>query len=200
MELQIIEETETQYKPIFIGTPLENVPGGVTVIGADLPVAATTLDKGIVVGKLTVSPVAGEFHICKTAEVHAGSSSTSVKVKKNQLFKVNDYICNGTKSVKISAIVTTHADYDTLTVTAITVTAGMILFQSTSAGTEAANIALKYTPAGITKSQIDATNAAANSLTLTSGVVVRGTVNESLLPYPVATIMKTSLTDRIRFA
>ena len=62
------------------------------------------------------------------------ASGTKVKVAKYSLAYVGMFICDGTTTVKVSAIDKSKADYDTITVSAaITPEAGVVLFETASA-------------------------------------------------------------------
>ncbi len=204
MGLQIRRNSETQYLPIFESV-IEEIPGGGIVAIADIPTAVEILDRGIVVGVASD----GIYHVVKTAEVYADSDGTAIQVVPDiHNFKVGDYLANenGGNSVLITAIDTdTNAAYDTITVAnALTVTDDDVLYQSTSAGASAAAKAYKYTPVGITKNQMELTKytsgtGSTRQENISSAIVTRGTVNESIMPYKTTAAMKTSLTARINF-
>ncbi len=204
MGLTVSKTSETQYLPVFQKV-FEDIPGGATISTGDLKSDSTEIKAGAIVG--ADPDTDGLYRLIKTAEVYADGDGedNTIQVLKTHEFKVEDFISNGSKSSKIQSIDTTNDDYDVISVVAgFAHEDGDYLYQSTSEGTEAADIALKYTPAGITKNNIDVvTYSLSGSVThanVSSGIVVRGTVVESLLPYVVPTVVKTALTDRIRFA
>ncbi len=202
MGLRIQRNAEIQYLPIFEGV-IEDHPGGGIIAIADIPTTTILLDRGVVVGVDSN----GLFHVVKTAEVQEDvSSGNDIKVLTNEEFKVGDFISNGTISSAITAIdITSSDDYHTITVTSgFAVNDGDVLYQSTSEGLDAADVVIKYTPFGMTKNQMELTSytsgtGATRQENVSSAIVVRGTVNESILPYPVTDGIKTSLTARMRF-
>lgn len=203
MGLQITKTTGIVYKPIFLKI-LEDIPGGVTLSVGDAKAATEEIKAGTLIGEDAVS---GLYHICKSAEVYADGDGEdkTIQVLKNHEFKVDDFICNEENSSKITAIDTTNSDYDIITVTNGYATIdGEVLYQGTSEGLEAADIVQKYIPKGITKYGVAlitySKSGKKTEANVTVGVVVRGTVKESLLPYPVPIISKTALTAIIRFA
>lgn len=59
------------------------------------------------------------------------SESTSIKVKKDSGFAVNDVIASGAAAVKITAIDASHADYDILTVTlGVALAKGAVVYEA----------------------------------------------------------------------
>ena len=199
MNLNKVSETQTY--PIWKKI-LEDITGGVTVAVADIKSSTSEIKAGTIVGE---GATAGLFHICKAAEVYANAASTTVLILTNHEFKVGDFICNGLRSTAIT-VIATGDDYDTLTLTAaLTVVDGDALYEGTSEGIDDADIAAKYTAKGITKATVvtrayypqdDGYVALSN---VTASVIVRGTINESLMPFIVPTVYKTALTDRIIF-
>lgn len=203
MGLGISKASEAQYNPCFISI-LEDIPGGGTIAAADLKTDSEEIKAGAVVGVDS----SGLYHLCKSAEVYASGSGegNKIKITKDHELKAGEFVCNGAKSTAIVSIdSTTSDDYDELTVVSgFAHDDGDYLYESTSEGTEAANIAQLYTPAGLTRDNIEAVVYSASGKTsltnISSGIVVRGTVNESLLPFVVPDVTKTALTARIRFA
>ena len=162
---------------------LADIPGGVTVAIADLIPGVPLLD-GTPIGKGSD----GLYHVIKTAKVteNAGSSATSYKIAKGHHFKVGDVIAAGVGSAgyAITAINTSNAAYDTVTVgtTLGAATAGATLVLGAAAG---ASAALKYTPEAVVgepKDVIPGDN-------LWVPAVVIGTVKGSVCPpYSSATL------------
>ena len=94
---------------------LADIPNGVTVKSAEL-VSGSILKEGTAIGK----GADGLYHVEKTALVveTVASSGTSVKIAKGSHFKVGDFVMsdvNG-KAYAITAIDTTNATYDTVTI------------------------------------------------------------------------------------
>ena len=203
MGMQVTKTEGTELHPLFFKI-FDDIPGGVTLKASDLKTATEELEAGAIIGE--DGSTSGLYHLIKTAEVYEDvSSGTDIKVEKEHEFKVGDFISNGNSSSAITAIDADETAYDTITVTnGFACNDGDILYQSTSEGTEAADVALKYTPSAITKNTVaKITYTASGSRTetnVTVAAVVRGTVNESLLPFVVHADIKTALTDRILFA
>ena len=94
----------------------------------------------------------------------------------------------------ISAIDKSNADYDVITLagTIGAAAVGDVLVLATAAAAAGA-AAFKYGPEAITMNKVDLT--VANQV---SGLLVRGTVNESVMPFPVDAGLKATL-NFIRF-
>ena len=202
--MQVRRTTETRNALFIVGDILEDIAGGVT-LNNDFDADIDSIAGGTLVGEDPDTD--GLYHVQKTAEAYEDSADTSLKVLKAHVFKVGDYICNGTVSTLITAIDhDTATDNDDITLTAgMTVLDGHVLYLSTSEGTEVTDIAQKYTPVGFTRYEViygtygEFSGRIAHT-NITVGVIVRGTVRESLLPYKMYANAKLSLTDRIRFA
>lgn len=113
--------------------------------------------------------------VVKTAELYenAGASDVAYKVKKGHLFKVGEYLAAvlAGKAYAITAINTSEAEYDTLTVgttLGVALTAGVGLFQSSATGASAA--AYIVTPKGLLYDRV------VSEASATLSVVIRGTV------------------------
>lgn len=192
-------ERSFQYHP-GIEKILEDVTGGGTIARADLDVsfADVKLDELpplVIMGKDSN----GVYHAVKTAEMHADAAAdaTTYQVKKNHLFKAGDKITkSGLAGIAntISSIDKSNDDYDVITVASTLAAAsdGDVLVLA-NADADAGSAAYKYTPACITMNKVDLT--VANQ---SSGLLVRGTVNESVLPFPIDTNLKSAL-SYIRF-
>lgn len=190
-----VKESSEYQNPLVIVNSIEDKVGGGTIAKADL-VSADELKPGAVVGE----DANGLLHVVKTLKVYeaATNTATSIKVFKGHEAKVGDVISNNKfagASVAITAINTSNADYDTITVGAtigVVLNIGDVLVQANAAAAAGAGV-YKYTPVGITIAAVDLT--VANQGT---GVMVRGTVKESLMPYPVNAGIKEKL-SLIRF-
>lgn len=202
MSIHVRKASETQYYPIFLDV-LEYLIGGCTIATGALKTTTKWLRKGSVLGES--SSTSGIYYLCKSAEVYEDSSVVTVSVLRNHEFVAGDYICNGTKSTLIASV-TVGTDYDTIVGTAaLEVSDGDVLYAGTSEGFDAADITQEYTPKCILRDSVRVLEYSEEGCLTTldnvaAGAVVRGTVDESTMPYPVASAMKTSLTDRIRFA
>ena len=111
--MQVIRETDTVEKIVFTSV-LETMEGGAVLNVAELPTTIEDLLEGTPLA--IVSLIA---HVVKTAVVNAASTSTSLKVDKNHMFIVGDFINNGAVSTAIVSIdTTTSAVFDTMVLTA----------------------------------------------------------------------------------
>ncbi len=187
------KQTTQDRAVIVFDKKLEDVPGGVTVAVADL--TQTDLPPGTPVGKDTN----GLYHVVKTAKAQADATNTDTgyKVVKGHNFKVGDFLSTGTghKAYAITAIDTTNASYDTITVgttLAVAVTAGDKFIQAAAQATGNTSTFM-YTPFGLTGTDMDVV--AGDNLLV--DVIVRGSVKESLCP-PIHADIKTAL-PLIRF-
>lgn len=198
--MYVKKETSTE-RSLCIQKVLEDIPGGLTVAQADFKTTTEEMLEGALIGVDSD----GLGHIFKTAELYENEadSETGYKVLKGHEFKVGDVIVDSGlagASKAITAITTTEDDYDTITV-AVTIGHAMLdgecLVQS-SAAAAAGSAVLKYTLKGIALNQVDLT---AENDNLGCGVMVRGSVIESALPYPVdANIKALAALALIRFA
>lgn len=192
--MYVKESTEYQ-NPLVIVNLIEDKVGGGTVAKADL-VSTDELKPGAVVGE----DANGLMHVVKTLKVYenAANNVTAYKVYKGSEAKVGDAIATNkfaSAAVAITAIDKTNADYDAVTVGAtlgVAVVAGEVLVQANATAAAGAGV-YKHTPVGITMNAVDLSVSNQQS-----GILVRGTVNESLLPYPVNAGIKEKL-SLIRF-
>lgn len=188
------KETEFQYAP-GIEVILEDIIGGGTIARADVKGVIDELPPLCVVGK----DANGLWHVVKTAKItDAVASGANYPVAKNHLFKVGDAVTIGGSlagaSDLITAIDTSEEDYDTITTAATIGTAAkgaVLVLAEKKASAESA--AFLYTPEAITMNKVDTTVANQQS-----GLLARGSVNESVLPYPIDTALKGIL-SYIRF-
>ncbi|HEY1055016.1 MAG TPA: hypothetical protein VGE24_07770 [Emticicia sp.] len=149
--MQIFRETDAPAQKVVFATKIEDIIGGVTVSVADF-VDDYIVPAGSVVGKDNN----GLFHVLKVAKLTtaAGNTDTTYQVAKGHGFKVGDFIAalTGAKAYAITAIDTTNADYDVLTVGT---TLGVVIAQNDgifqAAAQAASNTsAFKYTPLAVT--------------------------------------------------
>jgi len=195
------KEKEFQYHP-GIEKIIEDVIGGGTIARADMVGAAflgiqlDELPPLCVVGK----DVNGIYHVVKTAKIQAiaGAADVLYKVKKNHVFIVGSIVTLGASLLKaanaITAIDKTNPAFDSITLAgtigAATVDDVLVLANAVAV---AGSAVFKYTPLYITMNPVNLT--VANQ---SSGLLVRGTVNEAVLPFPVDAALKALLRD-IRF-
>lgn len=190
-----VKESSEYQNPLVIVNSIEDKVGGGTIAKADL-VSADELKPGAVVGE----DANGLLHVVKTLKVYeaATNTATSIKVYKGHEAKGGDVISNNKfagASVAITAINTSVAEYDTVTVGAtigVVLSVGDVLVQAAATAAAGAGT-YKYIPIGITMAAVDLSVANQGV-----GVMVRGTVKESLLPYAVNAGIKEKL-SLIRF-
>lgn len=201
MGLFIRKESETQYNPVF-ESEFEDMPGGATIETADFKTTTVNVAKGALLGTCST---AGLLRICKTVEVNAAGETKTIKVEKEHEFKVGDFLCNGVKSSVINTITTSNEDYDSFILeTGFSVAVDDVLYEGSAEGLEVDDIAPKFDAMGMLKNTIKIRERDSNENLVTLynvgvSVIVRGTVNEDMCPYPISAKAKTSLTDRIRF-
>ncbi len=206
-------EREFQYPP-GIEKIIEDVIGGGTIDRRDLQNAlfnGKALDELPPIVIVVKDPETGLYHVLKTAMASDAGSETTYKVAKNHLFGVGDFVTIGGAltgaSDKITAIDKSNADFDTITLAATigaatkgqvlatigAATKGQVLVQAKD---KQAAKAAKLPYDGelvVTMNKVDLTVANQQS-----GLLVRGTVNESCMPFPVDKDLKT-LMSFIRF-
>jgi len=155
-----------------------DIPNGVTVKSAEL-VSGSILKEGTAIGKGSD----GLYHVVKTAEAveAVAASGTSIKIAKGSHFKVGDFVMiavNG-KAYAITAIDTTEATYDTVTIgTAIGAIAKGGVIMLADAEHASTGAAFKYTPKALTGDSYDVE---ALSNHLVSAVTI-GQFKESVIP------------------
>lgn len=196
-------EKEFQYPPAIIKM-LEDVVGGGVISRADL---RTALFDNQPLDELPPFCVVGHdengvWHVLKTALVHeaATETATSIKVAKNHLFAVGDFVTAGGKldgaSDKIAAIDKSNAAYDIITLSAKigAVAVGTVLVGvETNAVAGSAVLPVDDTELVITMNKVDLT--VANQST---GLLVRGTISEGNMPFPLDAALKAKM-PLIRF-
>jgi len=189
------KESEFQYAP-GIEKILEDVQGGGTIARAEIKGLTDELPPLAIVGKDSD----GLYHVVKTAMVHAdvAADATAIQVEKGSLFVAGEAVEDGGAltgaSDVISSIDKSNLGYDIITLAGAIGAAkvGDILVLAT-AKASAKSSAFKYTPEFITMNRINTTVANQQS-----GLLVRGTVNESVMPYPIDKDIK-ALLNFIRF-
>ena len=196
MSLQIIKETGVKYDPVFLKI-LEDIPGGVTVKTNRFPTTTKEIKKGALLNADASS--AGLYNIIKSARLTASfpTGDTAVAVEAPHLFLVGEYLkLNGTAQT-ISRVSATAIVVPTTGQAGAAIASGSILG-------EAANPtgAVLYAASAVLRNSIEVRKAGVETLSdnIFAGAIVRGTVDESELPYFVTDADKTALTVRIRFA
>lgn len=189
------KEKEFQYAPVIVKI-IEDVTGGGTIARAELKGVIDELPPGVVVGVDSN----GLYHAVKSAKVVAIAAADAVtyQVGKTHIFKVGEAVTNGGDlegaADIISAIDKSNAEYDTITLAA-TIGAAAVgdVLVLASANAAAGAATFKYAPEYVTMNKVDTTVANQQS-----GLLVRGTVNEAVMPYPVDADIK-ALMPLIRF-
>lgn len=184
------KEREFQYSP-GIEKIIEDIQGGGTIARAELKGTIDELPPLVVVGRDSN----GLYHVVKTAQVTAVASADaiSIQVAKNHVFKIGEAVTIGGTltgaSELITAIDKSNAAYDIITVAATIGAAAIgdvLVLVEAKAAAKAAKF--KYTPEVITMNKVDVTVANQQS-----GLLVRGTVNEAVMPYPIDDAIKSML-------
>ena len=188
-------EREFQYPP-GIEKIIEDVIGGGTIDRRDL---RNALFNGKSLDELPPIVIVVKDHVLKTAMASDAGNETTYKVSKNHLFGVGDFVTIGGAltgaSDKITVIDKSNAEFDTVTLEATIGAAakGQVLVQAKD---KQAAKAAKLPYDGelvVTMNKVDLTVANQQS-----GLLVRGTVNESCMPFPVDKDLKV-LMSFIRF-
>jgi hypothetical protein len=170
---------------------IEDIPGGITVAVKDLSqpriYAATPVGKD----------ESGLYHVVKTAKIQTATDAatdTAYKVAKGHNFKVGDVLASGAKGYAITAIDTTAADYDLLTVgtTLGAAAVGDILYEGSKAA--ATGVTFKYTPEALTGETFDVVEGDNHSV----GAIVRGSVVKANIVAPISDAIVSAL-PLIRF-
>lgn len=197
------KEKEFQYHPAIIKM-LEDIVGGGTIARADLVTAIfdnkplDELPPYCIVGR----DENGGWHVVKTASVieAAAEAATTYKVGKSHLFAIGNCVTVGgdLKSIacKITAIDKTNPVHDVITVDS---TLGEAAVGNVLVGTKdkadagKAELLVDASELTITMSKVNLT--VANQ---SCGLMVRGTINEGNMPFPVDAGLK-ALMPLIRF-
>ena len=192
------KEKEFQYHPAIIKM-LEDVVGGGTIARADLRKA---LFDGHPLDELPPYCIAGRdenggWHIIKTAKVLEAVEAAGkvIKVAKNHLFAIGDFVTAGGKfdgaSDKITAIDKSNAAYDSITLAAAIGAMAKDMVLVADAGSAEATV--ETSEVAITMAKVDLT--VANQ---SCGLMVRGTIEEQNMPFPLDADLK-KLMPLIRF-
>ena len=193
--MQIVSSTDTE-RNLAVELILEDIPGGGVVEKDDFKTTSTGMQEGALLGVASD----GIYHLTKTAKVYTdfASSGTTIDVFQGHELKIGDIITNTAKTFTarhITNIVASGTTCDILTIGAsgnIAIAASGILFEAAASGVST-TATYKYSPVAIATNPVDL------SVDNTGcGLLVRGRVRESLLPYPVDTAIK-ALLPLIRF-
>jgi hypothetical protein len=196
--MQITSSTDTE-RNLAIELILEDIPGGGSIVLDDLPTAQTELKAGTLVAEDSN----GKWHVSKTAMVQGAvpaSGFTTIMVYNNHTLKAGNLIGTasgiGASGVRITSVAASGAGIDVITVGAsmsCVLPASGILIESSTSGFPNTT-AWRYSPTALTTNSID-TTASGNS---GAGLIVRGRVRQSELPYPINANV-TALLPLIRF-
>jgi len=193
MSLQVNKESGVKYDPVFLKI-LEDIPGGVTIKTDRFP----TTTKEIKKGTLLNDGGSGLHNVIKTVRVTAAgvSGATVLAVEPiDHLFKVGENIflqgaTTGTIARVSSTAIAVEAAHNVIA-------SGAVLYEAAAVDTATA----LYDASGILRDNVKVRDEEGNLLdNLFAGAIVRGTVDESELPYFVTDQQKIDLTARIRFA
>ena len=198
MSLQVNKESGVKYDPVFLKI-LEDIPGGVTVKTDRFPTNTKEIKKGALLN--ADATTAGLYNVIKTVKVTADgvSDATVVQVEPtDHLFKAGEFIFLWGATASTITRVSTTAIAVTEALGSAVVVDGAVLYETAAAATATA----LYDTDAILRDTIEVRKDGVATLldNIFAGAVVRGTVDESELPYFVTDQSKTDLTARIRFA
>ena len=201
MSLQVLKESGNLYHPVFLGL-FEDIQGGVTVKTDRFPTTTKEIKKGALLNAMTGVSI-GLYDVIKTVRLtaDAASADTVLAVEPaDHLFKVGEciYLAGGTAST-ITRVSSTEIAFETAIAETVSAPAsGAVLFETDAAPATA----VKFAADAILKDTVEVRSGGVATLldNLFAGAVVRGTCDESQLPYFVTDADKTNLTARIRFA
>jgi hypothetical protein len=200
--MQISKSSETKVNPCILRV-MADIPGGVLLMASSLKAGTTEIGAGTLIGE--DSSNAGQYHVVKTAKLQADAtnSATDYRVKKGHQFKVGNVLTTkdvtNCKAFAITAITTTEADYDTLSVgttlgVAMTAANGVVFVEAAAEKTDGTAVP-KYTPKAVT---IDTVEIKSNGNHFVAAMIF-GVVKESLLPFPVNSDLKSRLGVNVKF-
>ena len=187
--MQITNSTIAGKKVVFESI-IDEISGGLSVPVATLDYLTNNanVDKRYLPAgtPVYVDLTARTATVAKSTVALTGSTAQAIRVPKNNHFKVDDILNDGTTGATITGITTSVAAYDTIAVDAsLTYTAGTKYFEGSATGT---NATLKVTPNGLTKDVIYLGDGNADG-----AVVTMGAVRESALTYPIPAAYATAL-------
>ncbi|GAG80428.1 unnamed protein product, partial [marine sediment metagenome] len=197
MSLQIVKKTGVVYDPVFLKI-LEDIPGGVTVKTNRFPTTIKEIKKGVLLNASASS--LGLYNIIKVAKVAAttGTNATLLIVESPHLFIAGEFIKKSGYARTITRVSATNIEIAT-SLTGSELPVGELLDEAPIAKESGATV--KYAADAILRNNIEIRRGGVETVldNIFAGVVVRGTVDESELPYFVTTQQKSDLTARIRF-
>lgn len=198
MSLQVKKESGVVYDPVFLKI-LEDIPGGVTVKTDRFPDTIKEIKKGALLNAMTGASI-GLYNVIKTAYVTAdGVSGVTVLAVKpiDHLFKIGDriYLYGATAST-ITRVSTTAIAFTTELTSPGSIASATVLYEPSTINTSTA----LHGADAILRDTVEVRKDGVALANIFAGAVVRGTVDESELPYFVTGTHKEELTARIRFA
>lgn len=131
MEVNFTNTPAKPVEPIYIEQVFAEKPGGGVVANPAFDVPPTT----------AVGKSGNQFVAIKAYKLYAAvaAADTSIKIKKGSGVAVGDIIATGKKGVACTAVDTSKAEYDTVTVTlGVAVTEGSTLYQAKEASASGA--------------------------------------------------------------
>jgi len=187
--MQITNDTIAGKKVVFESI-VDEITGGLSIPVATLDYLThnVNVDKRYLPAgtPVYVDYAARTATVAKSTIALTGSTAQAIRVPKNNHFKVDDILNDGTTGATITGITTSVATYDTIAVDADLIYAeGTKYFEGSATGT---NATLKVTPNGLTKDQVYLADGNADG-----AVVTIGTVREAALTYPIPAVYATAL-------
>ena len=194
MSLQVNKESGVVYDPVFLKI-IEDIQGGITVKTDRFP----TTTKEIKAGTLLNDGGSGLWNVIKTVRVtaDAASDATILAVNSNHLFKIDEYLYTNLEHAEKIVAVTPNTIEIAAALATGGVATGAVLYETATVATATA----LYDADAILEDTVEVRDGEGNLLdNIFAGAVVRGTCDESELPYFVTDQAKTDLTARVRFA
>ena len=196
MSLQVNKESGVKYDPVFLKI-LEDIPGGVTVKTDRFPTNTKEIKKGALLN--ADAATVGLYNVIKTVKVTADAASgeTILAVNSNHLFKIDEYLYTNLEHAEKIVAVTPNTIEIAAALATGGVATGAVLYETATVATATA----LYDADAILEDTVEVRDGEGNLLdNIFAGAVVRGTCDESELPYFVTDQAKTDLTARVRFA
>jgi len=206
MSLQIESETGVLYDPVFLQI-LEDIPGGLTIETGRFPTATKEIKAGAILSASASS--VGLYNLVKTVKLFDTidtAACVTIQVYSNHELIVGEYIGRANLSAATIAAITKGVTSDIIVLTAggggfniASLPGGTLLQECAAASTASANVL--NAASAILRDTIRIRSDGGTLLgNIFAGAVVRGTVDESELPYFVTPADKVLLTSRIRYA
>jgi len=198
MSLQVKKESGAKYDPVFLQI-ITDIPGGVTIKTNRFPDAIKEIKKGALLNASASS--LGLYNVIKSVRLTAEheSGATLLLVEAPHLFIAGEYIKLGVEAVTIARVSATAIILQTIGSYA-DIASGSVIEEASAAALSGA--AVKYAASAFLRDTIEIRKDGVATVldNIFAGAVVRGTVDESELPYFVTSAHKTSLTARMIFA